>query len=89
MKIYEALVPSGDNQSLECAGLFIGDETSIRQWVSLKGGAWRPDQIALKRREVIHMDERKLGVWQVTKQRADAALKELAAIENADAEAEY
>lgn len=89
MKIYEALVPSGPNQSLERAGLFVGDETSIRQWVSLKGGVWRPDQIALKRCEVMRMDERKLAAWQAVKQRADASLKELAAIENADDEAEY
>jgi len=89
IKIYEASVPCGPNQTLERVGLFTGNETSIRQWVSLKDGVYRPDQIELKSCEVIHMDERKLVVWQRIKQRADIALEELAAIENADAEAEY
>lgn len=89
MQTWQATVPSGPNQTMEPAGLFTGDEESIRQFVSLKSGVWRVSQVQLKRCVVVHMHPRKLAVWQKIKGNADTALKQLEEMEKASPETEY
>jgi len=83
MKIYEAFKPSGGDPPERSAGLFMGDPDSIRRYLSISSDVYRPDQIRVQLRLVKHMDAKILASWEVTREKARAAGRELDEMETA------
>jgi len=55
MRIFEAFTPSGTEAPDWSGGLFTGDHQDIREWVALNSPYWRPDQVRLVERPLLHV----------------------------------
>lgn len=81
MKIFEAFKPSGGDPPDRSAGLFTGEPDSIRRYLSINSDVYRPDQIRVQLRSVKHMDAKTLAAWEMAREKARAAGRELDELE--------